>query len=161
MKLVSIIIPCFNSGATIEEAVASAKAQSWSPLEIIVINDGSTDAKTVSILKKLKGVKVISQKMLVYPPHEIPDLSTRMANLCFHLTQTTGLRLDAIEQLMKPLGKSSQVCFSFSPMILENEASGILTKHIIILEQLFSIRSPIQSCFLRLFGNKSVATIQK
>ena len=57
MTLVSIIIPYFNSGATIEKTIASAKTQSWSPLEIIVINDGSTDKTKEYAIKT--GAKII------------------------------------------------------------------------------------------------------
>lgn len=42
--LVSIIIPCYNGEASIAEAVASALTQSYTPREVIVIDDGSTDA---------------------------------------------------------------------------------------------------------------------
>jgi glycosyltransferase involved in cell wall biosynthesis len=42
--LVSVIIPAFNSAATLGDTLASAAAQSHRALEIIVIDDGSTDA---------------------------------------------------------------------------------------------------------------------
>ena len=41
--LISVIIPCYNSESFIIDALESVKAQSYSNLEIIIINDGSTD----------------------------------------------------------------------------------------------------------------------
>ena len=41
--LVSIIIPCFNQGKFIDEALLSVYNQSYSNWECIIINDGSTD----------------------------------------------------------------------------------------------------------------------
>ena len=41
--LISIIMPCYNSSAHLAEAVTSALEQSYSPVELIVVDDGSTD----------------------------------------------------------------------------------------------------------------------
>lgn len=43
MSKVSIIIPCFNQGEYLEDAIESAWNQTHPPHEIIVVNDGSTD----------------------------------------------------------------------------------------------------------------------
>ncbi|HKZ10555.1 MAG TPA: glycosyltransferase family A protein [Rhodanobacteraceae bacterium] len=51
MNRVSIVIPCHNAGAFLGEAVRSALEQTCDDFEIIVVDDGSTDAETAQVLK--------------------------------------------------------------------------------------------------------------
>ena len=53
--LVSIIIPCFNHGLFLSEAINSALNSTYSPLEIIVVDDGSADDSREIALKFREG----------------------------------------------------------------------------------------------------------
>lgn len=50
MPSVSVIIPCYNQGGFVNEAVDSVLAQSYEDFEIIIVNDGSTEDETNSVL---------------------------------------------------------------------------------------------------------------
>jgi CTP:molybdopterin cytidylyltransferase MocA len=58
--LVSVIIPCFNQGHFLAEAIESALAQSYRPLEIVVVDDGSSD-DSAQVARRYAGVKLIRQ----------------------------------------------------------------------------------------------------
>lgn len=53
MTTISVIVPAYNAEQTILETIESIQKQSFSELEIIVINDGSTD-RTLEILNTIK-----------------------------------------------------------------------------------------------------------
>lgn len=62
MPKVSIIIPCYNHGEYLDDAVGSVLNQTFKDLEIIIVNDGSTDEKTIEILKNFNkpNTKIIN-----------------------------------------------------------------------------------------------------
>lgn len=53
MGLVSTIIPVFNRPGLLQEAVDSVLRQSYRPIEIIIVDDGSTDS-TVDVIERLR-----------------------------------------------------------------------------------------------------------
>jgi glycosyltransferase involved in cell wall biosynthesis len=61
MPLISIAIPAYNAERTIVETIASARQQTFTDFEIIVINDGSTD-RTLDLLETIEDdrLKVFS-----------------------------------------------------------------------------------------------------
>ena len=55
--LISVLIPVYNAGSYLVEAVESIIKQTYSNLEIIIINDGSTDG-CIATLKKVQDPRV-------------------------------------------------------------------------------------------------------
>lgn len=55
--LVSILIPAYNAGPWVGEAIESALAQTWSRTEIIVVDDGSSD-ETLAVARKYESARV-------------------------------------------------------------------------------------------------------
>ena len=58
MTKVSVVIPSFNSQATILEAVQSVLAQSYSNVEVIFIDDGSTD-QSIEVLESISDPRFL------------------------------------------------------------------------------------------------------
>ena len=52
--LVSVVIPAYNAERFLGEAVASVRAQSYRPIEIIIVDDGSRDG-TAALIKRLEA----------------------------------------------------------------------------------------------------------
>jgi cellulose synthase/poly-beta-1,6-N-acetylglucosamine synthase-like glycosyltransferase len=61
---VSVVIPCFNHGDFLPEAAASVISLKRSDIELIVVDDGSTDEQTRREMHKLaaQGTKVLRQE---------------------------------------------------------------------------------------------------
>ena len=74
MPVVSVLMPCYNAAATIEETLESLSTQTLTDFEIIAVDDGSSD-DTLGILQAWSGKEA---RLRVLPrPHEgiIPTLN--------------------------------------------------------------------------------------
>jgi hypothetical protein len=77
------VIPAFNAAETIEAAIESLVAQDWYPLEIIVVDDGSSD-NTPEILKMWEGRVLVKR-------HEVNQGLARVLNGALSLAKDDGL----------------------------------------------------------------------
>lgn len=59
--LVSIIIPAYNAAASIGRTLASVKGQTWTNLEVIVVDDGSTDDLSAALKPYAENLILIRQ----------------------------------------------------------------------------------------------------
>jgi glycosyltransferase involved in cell wall biosynthesis len=56
-SLVSVIIPCRNGAAWLGEAVQSCLGQTWQDVEIVIVDDGSTDS-SLDVARRYESPKV-------------------------------------------------------------------------------------------------------
>ena len=65
MALLSVIIPVYNAEKTVGCSIESVLAQRWKDLEVIVVDDGSSDGSLAlcrEYAKKDSRIKVIHQQ---------------------------------------------------------------------------------------------------
>ncbi len=77
IPLVSVVIPCFNHGQYVDEAIQSILSQTLQDLEIIVVNDGSTEQETIEILNSLK----LSKTRVIHLPQNMGLPAARNAGI--------------------------------------------------------------------------------
>ncbi|WP_292930898.1 glycosyltransferase family 2 protein [Novosphingobium sp. PASSN1] len=63
-NLVSVVIPTFNRLPFVQELLAALIAQSWRPLQIIVVDDGSTDGSAEWLASWRPGLPGISHEII-------------------------------------------------------------------------------------------------
>jgi glycosyltransferase involved in cell wall biosynthesis len=136
MELISVVIPCYNSGATLEQTITSVKAQTWPNLEIIVVDDGSTDSVTCSILAALEGVAIVRQSNSGLPAARNAGFRIARGEYVLPLDADDWLESSALEVMLQALKSSPEASFVFCDLQLEGEASGVLEKNYNFFEQL-------------------------
>jgi glycosyltransferase involved in cell wall biosynthesis len=59
--LVSVVVPCFNQAHFLPDAIESVLAQTYPNVEIVVVDDGSTD-NTSAVVERYPGVRAVRQR---------------------------------------------------------------------------------------------------
>ena len=75
---VSVVIPCFNSAATIERALRSVEHQTSKPNEVLVVDDASSD-KTVSVIEQYARTSSINIRVIKQSVNGGPSVARNAA----------------------------------------------------------------------------------
>lgn len=102
---VSVIIPCFNHGEFLPEAVASVTSMNRDDVELIVVDDGSTDERTHREMDKLSvaGFHVIRQENKGLPAARNAGIVASKGEYILPLDADDRLRPACIEHGMRIL----------------------------------------------------------
>jgi glycosyltransferase involved in cell wall biosynthesis len=140
--LVSVVVPCFNSGATINQTLDSIRAQTWTNIEVIVVDDGSDEVATQQVLNALTDVTVLRQKNKGLPAARNSGISIANGKYVMPLDADDWLEPQAIAVMLNELLANSAASFVYSYIRLEGEAEGVLEKNYNFFEQLFLNQMP-------------------
>lgn len=126
MEKVSIIMPCYNDGAYIEESVASVQAQTYGNIELIIIDDGSNDANTLQILEQLAqtGIKILHTDHLRPAGARNAGISVATGKYILPLDSDDTIEPSYVEQAVKEMEKDESVGVVYCHADLFGEESG-------------------------------------
>ena len=119
--LVSIVIPVYNGEDYIENAILSLINQTYNKIEIIVVDDGSTDNSRSIIKKFSKELKYIYQKNSGQSSALNIGWENAKGDLIGYLSCDDLLDKNCIEILVKNYDPSISVIFSNYRLINENQ----------------------------------------
>ncbi|GAB3927694.1 glycosyltransferase family 2 protein [Mucilaginibacter myungsuensis] len=123
--LVSIIIPAHNAAKHVRETVQCALDQTWPNKEVIVVNNGSTDA-TLEILQNIPGIKLIDSKVTSASAARNVGLAAAEGNYIQFLDADDLLSPDKITSQIACLDGTNEV-LSFCPAVLFNDGEDPLS----------------------------------
>ena len=126
MSKVSVIIPTYNREKLISRAIESVLAQVYPVYEIIVVDDGSTDA-TKSVLAPFNGkIKYIYQKNAGIAEARNRGIKESSGEYIAFLDSDDYWAPEKLAEQVKVLDANPQVGIVFAPMPIVNEKGEIL-----------------------------------
>lgn len=140
---ISVVIPCFNGGADLPETLASLEAQTIQDFEIILVDDGSTDAPTLAVLAALpKHIRVIRQDNLGLPAARNRGMRQARGRYLLPLDCDDMLEPTFLAETLGALSAHPQIAFAFAQMRLTGELRGTTRKAYNPFVQLFLNQLP-------------------
>lgn len=151
MPVVSIVIPTYNCAHYITEAIQSVLQQTYKDIEIIVVDDGSTD-NTKEILELYIGKGIIKY---IYQNNQGPGaarnsgIRASRGDFIAFLDADDALTLDSLEKRLRLMESVSLLDLIFSDFYMEED-----------FVQTFKIGFLKKEKFLRKFSKSIEYTIQ-
>lgn len=129
-KVVSIIIPVYNTEKYLSACVDSVLSQTYTNLDIILVNDGSTDGSSEICegYKKVDSrIRVIQQKNSGVSVARNRALSVSKGEYIFFVDSDDLLYPKAVESLILHIDKSDLVIGNMSRITEDGSDAGIVT----------------------------------
>jgi glycosyltransferase involved in cell wall biosynthesis len=129
---VSVVIPCYNHGKFLGEAIDSVLASDFNRHEIIVINDGSTDPYTIGVLKEMEGrfsrdrrVSIIHQENAGLPAARNTAIKAARGEYILPLDADNKIRPHYLSKAVEVLDNNKKIGVVYAYADLFGEKKGV------------------------------------
>lgn len=122
--LVSIGIPCYNAAQWVAQAVESALAQTWENVEVIVVNDGSTDGSLAALERFGSRIRVLSTPNRGVNAARNSILAEARGEWVQYLDADDYLRPEKIAEQMREAAPVENADVIYSPILIERWKEG-------------------------------------
>jgi glycosyltransferase involved in cell wall biosynthesis len=123
---VAVVIPCYDDGATLRDTLASLAGQE--PHELVVVDDGSTDAATLRAFAELEaeGVRVVHRENGGLSAARMTGVESTSAPYVFPLDADDALAPGALASLADALDASPDAALAWGDVELWGEGEATL-----------------------------------
>ena len=112
--LISVIIPCYQSEETLANTLVGVIGQTHNKIEIICVNDGSTDS-TTEILNKFKNkISILNQTNKGAPSARNNGFNRSKGEFLLFCDDDVQLKKDMLEKMLDKLQKNPDKAYCYS-----------------------------------------------
>ena len=114
MEKISIIMPCYNAAAHLYKSIKSVLQQTFKDIELIVVNNGSTD-QSIQILQDIRDprLRIINESIKGVCSARNRGLAEAKSNYIAFLDADDTWRLDCLEKLYSALQKDRKAVLAY------------------------------------------------
>jgi glycosyltransferase involved in cell wall biosynthesis len=123
--IVSIIIPTYNRPVWLMSAVKSALNQTYSPVEIIVVDDGSSTDEARNLVSKFTGVRYIYQRNQGLGIARNTGLAVSSGDFIQFLDDDDWLSPESISKKIQPLLADPTLGATYSNLYLTDKGGDL------------------------------------
>lgn len=148
---VTVVIPCYNYGRFVGQAIDSALRQTLQDAEIIVVDDGSTDPETIAVLDRIEHprIRMVRQANAGLPAARNAGIELARGHYICCLDADDALEPTYLEKCVSLLESNPGIGLAYSWLRLCGDASGIWKSADLDLDRLLLSNHVIVSAVFR------------
>ena len=117
---IRIVIPCYNHGHFLADALDSISKQTFGNFEVVIVNDGSTDPETIKILRAIdrQGIhRVIHQTNRGLPAARNAGIASARSQFIVTLDSDDRIAPEFLEKCLSVLLRNPRFGFAYTGMV--------------------------------------------